>query len=295
MSNFEDYHFGQEMQHREYHPINLNFNEHIHRAFELWFCTKGTYQIKIEDNIHTLTPNDSLLILPFQTHSIKSLTETEGHIWIFSPEYILDFYHHINVNGKQFENPIIKLSPDITQQLMNNLFNNNSIYHHKWALYHLLSLYEQETNLIDATLKNSVTEKIANWFSKNYDKNKSLADLSNEIGYSSDYLSKLISNNFNANFNSIINQYRINHACYLLINSDYSITEISNLSGFQNMRTFNRNFMTIVKTTPRDYRSSNLKSNLNLKYSETPYANSTEIEYKEAFLHNNFIDDFSHK
>lgn len=273
MTDLENYHFGQEMQHREYHPNNLQFEKHIHRSFELWFCEFGEFHIQVDDQNLILKPHQVLLILPFQSHSIQSYIENQGHIWIFSPEYIIDFYHQ--VQGKKFVNPILQLSKNKMDKLMKNLFQNDSIFYHKWALYQILSLYEKHTDLIDSQLKDSVTEKIAAWFSDNYDKNKTLSDLSEAVGYSNDYLSKIITATFDTNFSQIMNQHRVNRACYLLSNTNLTITEISNLSGFQNVRTFNRNFAQIMNITPRLYRNSTF--NLEQTNSKTDY-------YSEAFL-----------
>ena len=278
MTGLENYHFGQEMQHREYHPTDLDFEKHIHRSFELWFCEYGEFQISIDDHIYTLKPNQMLLILPFQSHGVQSFVKNQGHIWIFSPEYIVDFFQQ--VQGKKFAYPIIQLSENDVSDLMDKLFQNDSIFSHKWALYQILSLYEKHTDLIDSQLKDSITEKIASWFSENFDKNKTLSDLSEDIGYSNDYLSKIISSTFESNFSHIMNQHRINRACYLLSNSSYPITEISNLAGFQNVRTFNRNFSKMMDITPREYRNSTF----NLEHT-----NSKTDFYTEAFLRTNQI------
>lgn len=252
MIDLESHHFGSEMQHREYHPQTLNFNKHLHRSFELWFCEYGTINISIDDCDYQIQKNELLLILPFQSHEIRSDVENQGHIWIFSPEYILDFYHQ--VQGKKFIDPVISITDSVYQRLYHLLFDNYSIFNHKCALYEILSHYESSTLLENSKVKDDITEKIAHWFSFNFDKNKTLTDLSDDIGYSKDYLSKIISLRFQSTFPDIINQYRINRACYLLLNTDYSITDISNIAGFQNMRTFNRNFLKIKNTSPKLYR-----------------------------------------
>lgn len=271
--DLENHHFGEEMKHLEYHPVNLNYDTHIHRSFELWFCEEGYFSITIDEINYSLKKNEILLILPFQSHSIQSFVENKGHIWIFSPEHILDFYHQ--VQGKKFNDPVLKLTEEINQRIFEMLFNSESTYLHRCALYYVLSLYESNTSLEISQVKDNVTEKIASWFSKNYDKNKSLIDISKEIGYSKDYISKIIADRFESNFSTIMNQYRINRACYLLNNTDYSITEISNMCGFQNMRTFNRNFLKLTKTNPRLYRESPI--------------NMEEISRQPLFLNENFF------
>lgn len=55
-------------------------------------------------------------------------------------------------------------------------------------------------------------------------------------------------------FIAYLNEWRIRHACVLLHETNESILEISLKSGFANLSHFNRQFITLMKTTPRDYR-----------------------------------------
>ena len=50
-------------------------------------------------------------------------------------------------------------------------------------------------------------------------------------------------------------ELRISHACGLLIDTEFSILDISTRSGFNNLSNFNRRFMRSKKMTPRQYRS----------------------------------------
>jgi AraC-like DNA-binding protein len=56
------------------------------------------------------------------------------------------------------------------------------------------------------------------------------------------------------NFCSYINILRVNEACSLLQQSDKSIIEIAEESGFSSLRTFNRAFLRHVGISPREYR-----------------------------------------
>lgn len=55
-------------------------------------------------------------------------------------------------------------------------------------------------------------------------------------------------------FIAYLNEWRIRHACVLLHETDGSVLEISLKSGFSNLSHFNRQFVRLMKTTPRDYR-----------------------------------------
>ncbi len=56
-------------------------------------------------------------------------------------------------------------------------------------------------------------------------------------------------------FPAFVNELRIGRACRLLAESEMSITEIAMASGFTNLSNFNRQFLRLKKTTPRDFRN----------------------------------------
>lgn len=61
----------------------------------------------------------------------------------------------------------------------------------------------------------------------------------------------------NKTYFSFLNELRIDHACKLLLDKkDYSISEISELSGFNNSSNFNRQFKAFKKKKPSEFRKN---------------------------------------
>ncbi|WP_034061128.1 helix-turn-helix domain-containing protein [Lacinutrix jangbogonensis] len=90
--------------------------------------------------------------------------------------------------------------------------------------------------------------------------NLCLEDLSIELNISASHLSKVINTHKNLNFTNLINEYRVNYAKSLLINSTYSnytITAIGLESGFNSKSTFYSAFKKFTNKTPSQYRSNN--------------------------------------
>ncbi|MCR9064163.1 MAG: AraC family transcriptional regulator [Cytophagales bacterium] len=56
-------------------------------------------------------------------------------------------------------------------------------------------------------------------------------------------------------FSSFLTEVRIEHACKLLQKDQFSVSEISYESGFNNLSNFNRQFKSVKKATPLNYRS----------------------------------------
>jgi AraC-like DNA-binding protein len=86
----------------------------------------------------------------------------------------------------------------------------------------------------------------------------SIWEVANHIGTNRTYISHIINEKFNHNFNSFVNKYRIDKAKKLLIkNKKTPITEISDLSGFGSVNTFIRIFKKEENQTPSNYRNLN--------------------------------------
>lgn len=58
----------------------------------------------------------------------------------------------------------------------------------------------------------------------------------------------------NKTYFTFLNELRIEKACKLLQNKEYSIIEVSEKSGFKNISNFNRKFKELKERTPSAYR-----------------------------------------
>ena len=101
----------------------------------------------------------------------------------------------------------------------------------------------------------NVPAQIFEFVEKNYNDNCELLSLAENTGYSYSYLSRYFKNITGISFNTYKNRYRINKACYLMDNFNYSILHCALESGYKSIRSFNRNFKNTLGITPIEYRS----------------------------------------
>jgi len=83
--------------------------------------------------------------------------------------------------------------------------------------------------------------------------NLTLSFLAEKLNTNTSYLSKIINDEFNLNFNNFINSYRIKEARILLSNPEnynYTIASISNKVGFKSISVFNKAFKDNTGLTP---------------------------------------------
>ena len=104
---------------------------------------------------------------------------------------------------------------------------------------------------------NHLLFEIFSFIEKNFNSNCSLEELAKITGYDYTYLSRYFKNVTNISFNSYVNNFRLNHACYLLNNTNESIMNCALNSGYNSIRTFNRNFKETLGMTPEEFRLKN--------------------------------------
>ncbi|NRA91510.1 MAG: AraC family transcriptional regulator, partial [Psychroserpens sp.] len=94
------------------------------------------------------------------------------------------------------------------------------------------------------------------------DKYLTIHQFSKSLGSNSKYVSKVLNSEFDQNFATFINFYRIEKAKELLVSetsSKYTIETISENVGFHSKSAFNKAFKTIVGETPSAFKRKHLK------------------------------------
>ena len=134
-------------------------------------------------------------------------------------------------------------------------YDNDQTLKKKGILYSLCAEFDEtaEYKKRDST-DNSFLNKVLSFIENNYTSDCSLSHTAKQLGYSYSYISRNFQKSVGISFNSFVNQFRISRACYLLKNTDMSILECSIECGYSSVYSFMRNFKSICKTTPSEYR-----------------------------------------
>ena len=87
----------------------------------------------------------------------------------------------------------------------------------------------------------------------------SLDNVSEYLGVNKSYLSSIFNKDMGISIVDYIHDKRVSNACYLLANTDFSISEVADYIGYFDTSYFIRIFKTIMKVTPLKYRESAAK------------------------------------
>ena len=127
-------------------------------------------------------------------------------------------------------------------------------------LYEILQFltvqFEMSMNAIGSPTRESVMDGILQYIRHNYQENLKLGTIAELFGYNSSYLGKVFSKATGKNFNSYIDEVRIENSKKLLLDHDYKVYEISQLVGYTNVDYFHKKFKKYVGMSPAEYRKS---------------------------------------
>lgn len=237
--------------------INGSFSMHLHRAYEVLLVKSGSLRVHVNQREFLLAENDAAFIFSNQLHSFTTPKDSIVNVIIFAPELVGNFYS--DTKDMLPENNVIHV-PHLP-----NLEHLDSCYGQKSFLYGLCDQLLRSTRLIpvETSSKIIIFQQILAYVDRHYlDAACSLKAVAKSLQYDYAYLSKLFSQLAETSFTQYLNHYRISQACYLLKNSQFTVSEISERCGYQNLRTFHRNFHGILGCSPIAYQ---LRKNVSVK------------------------------
>lgn len=232
---------------------NFSFPQHLHICYELIILLEGEMLVTIDKTPYTLKKNDAVLVFPNQIHSLESAA-SKHILFLFSPKLVQAYT--LEKQGLIPENNIMHFNENIMNCIF-SLNENSSKFEIKGALYTICGHFDNVSSYKPAyTDKNNLLSKIFTFVEENFNKDCSLNKLSQITGYEYTYLSRLFKRFTGLSYIQYVNMTRLNHAGYLLHNTDISILEISIECGYSSLRSFNRNFKDHYGTTPQKYKKS---------------------------------------
>lgn len=233
---------------------NLNFQKHTHCNYEIVFCLGGCLVCEVGNKKYELHSGEGMLILPGYIHSFCTPEESEDYLCVFSTDLVSLFYKKTKMKSLSDT----RFSFDNRNDIDILTDENRSIFAKQAVLYRLCAaVFEQsEIEKIDESYF-ALTNSLSMYIQNNFTKKLRLQDIAKQFGYDYSYLSSFFNKNFDMDFASFVNKYRIQFACELLKDTNDDVTQIAMKCGFSTIRNFNRVFKNETGQTPKAYRKLN--------------------------------------
>lgn len=246
-----------------YFVPRLTQRPHLHDKCELITCFSGKASCFIGGKNYDIGAGDVVVVFPNQVHD---------YIMHESGDFLVaNFHSDTMLNMGNFfksylpERPVINFSEsDELKRIMlefRRFYEDNRedgdllllgfLSISMFILKPLLAVQKTEG------LGSGNFEKICNYCIRNYRNKISLDILSKELHLSKQRISHIFNQNMNMTLPQYVNFLRISDACRLLTETSDTVTKISEDTGFECLRNFNKAFYEINKMTPREFRRKN--------------------------------------
>lgn len=219
----------------------------------LFYCCSGSrYKIISHDEFHVIALNFDLS-LNYSSNTVVLPPEEE------KPDDSAIFHNHIQdsrfLNSHLFIENGIKYKPvfeDILYEFstQKNYYLETICVLMKGLLTDIHKYIISENTAMSTPIK-KVTEYIKNNFTKNIT-NKELADM---VGYHEYYLNKMFVSSTGISMHKYILNLRMHEAQRLILNTNLSLLQISEITGFNNYTHFSNYFKCYFGTPPGKYKS----------------------------------------
>lgn len=249
---------------------------HFHQEVEILLVVQGTGTRFVGDSAERFAPGDLVMIGPNVSHEWCSDRDTKGinseAIYILFNTEILgnDFW---NLPESKIILKIIRQSrrgiklAGKTRDEVASLMKKINISYGFTRITLLLTILEMiafngeyqylASPVIDSTIDKRDSErlnKVYKYVTENIQDTISLDKAACIVNLSKSVFCRYFKKRTNKTFVQFLNEIRIGQACRLLVNGDYSISEVCYNSGFNNLSYFIRQFKRITGFTPLVYR-----------------------------------------
>lgn len=238
---------------------------HWHQRIEVALVRKSCFSVTIQGRHYTARPGDLLVIRSGEIHHLQAMEpEAAMGLCIFSPTLLyqtgIPFIRNY-IRAEELEQAGIRETVnDLFFQLLEEYDQNRKyaellIQARIQLLYGLLARHFEEAPSGFKTLdKFREFQQILSYISENYNQNLDLAWIAKKLNYNPSYVSAMFVTYTGVNYKAYLDSIRISHASKLLLDTNHSVSHISALCGYENIRTFNNVFRRITGMTPSQFR-----------------------------------------
>jgi len=240
-----------------------HFPPHIHKSMECLYINEGTLELGIGQDFYHMNTGDFAIIFPDLIHHYQYFGGAHGVSTYLMVSPMLSGGYLPSLQQYCPSNPVIsadQVHPDIhyaLHSLLTNPVKEQELTVHLAFVQLILARSMPYFHLVQKNTvgSNDIIYQTVAYIAKHFTENISLTSMSHDLGFSPYALSRVFSGTFHTNFNTYVNNMRLDYACSILQNTDQSITEAFGNAGFESQRTFNRVFLERYRMSPREYRN----------------------------------------
>ncbi len=255
---------------RQYKSIS-----HYHNACEIHYFIEGDLTFFVHDQSYKVKSGDILFIDTYEVHNpVYKLNDYDKILIMYRPSFteslpcfkVPDVFSILNkkYDGNRLISAPPALQKRIERILSDMLEANVGESQYKLTYLHLyLSLFlvvlaeyldSGDAAIDQASLLNQKVKKIIAFINANLDRQLSLEAISKHFNINKYYLSRFFKQHTGLSVIDYVNRKKILAAEKLIAQNKFKITDISSMTGFNNLTHFERTFKQFTGTSPRNYK-----------------------------------------
>lgn len=199
----------------------------------------------LQDKEHRFIRNSSALYELFSNDT--KVSDTKKNCLIFHP------INSDNVGLTSLSEIISQIENELTQKRAGYDYIVNGLYIRILDLFSQPSLYRCDPVIVNVNKGNEIAQ-LTRQLLDSICKKITYLELGEEMGYNGNYLNRTFIKEYGISIKAYLNLICLRKAAFLLKNSRFSITHITNTLGFNNRTNFNSPFETTYGMMPSAYR-----------------------------------------
>ena len=258
----------------------FHYPAHWHDEAEFTLALKDGCVLRIGEEEYTLMQGDILLVWPREMHETVSIPE-DGTLFIQFSASLLESNRDLAVAIRMLF-PLHHLQqaryPDLTARLAQDMRDMMQIYQSddflresrcKLLIYQMLMRlaeygHEAKIRQFEAPGFSQATfermRQACAYIDAHHTDNLRQSEVAAAVGMSTWYFSRLFRQYIQSSFPEYLCRVRVHTARHLLTASDLTITECAYQAGFQSSTVFNKAFLALTGTSPREYRRGHVNA-----------------------------------
>lgn len=252
-------------------PKGLEIDSHFHNWIEFTYVVEGQQKIVIDNQVYNLSTGDFIYIPSGLMHSSQSMLDTKKMTFMIHDSYIDTIVNRSILEQIKCNTTLIESAEEYYKykQLINcfleicHCFESNELEERLkftsnfYGFFYMLIKYfkvdTEKNNVRKLSHHHNLILQINSYIYKYYDTNLKLNEVAKQFNVSPQYISKLYKNLEGITFLDALNDIRISHASYEIVNTNKNITEICYDCGFGNIKSFISCFKKKYNMTPKQY------------------------------------------
>jgi AraC-like DNA-binding protein len=249
---------------------------HYHPELELAFILSGKGVRYVGNSIENFSGNDLVLLGSNLPHTWNT-TEHDEPVTAIVVYLKEEFFDQTWVQSIEFESirklltnmsKGIKIDDDVARRMRGSFFALLKASPFEKLMILLQILQDLSCNLswrflceqgfacdLNHTDKDRINQ-VYDYIQQNYMTQVTLADIASRVNMSEEYFSRFFSKTMKKPFFEFLNEFKINKACKLLLETDKQVSEVCYQSGFESIPFFYRQFKKFKNCQPKNYRQN---------------------------------------